>query len=43
MLECQPKLRTMEQIGFFMCLLTHLRKEKNLVYTVLIDKNNSIF
>lgn len=29
LLGCQSKLRTVERIGFLMCLLTHLRKEKN--------------
>lgn len=28
LLGCQSKLRTVERIGFLMCLLTHLQKEK---------------
>lgn len=39
LLGCQSKLRTVERIGFLMCLLTHLRKRK----TSLQTKNGNIF
>lgn len=31
---CQSKLRTVERMGFLMCLLTHLKKQKNLIRPV---------